>query len=68
MPDVLKPSLALLSKLGSIVVHADEIISPGSHSFDVAAIRTLLEDAEVRQWIRDMGVYMPVKRSAGART
>lgn len=60
--DPLKPSLSLLSKLGSIVVHADEAISQNRHQFDIAAIETLLADSEVQQWIKDMGVYLPRKR------
>lgn len=62
MADALKPSLSLLSKLGSIAVHAEEVISPGRHQVDVAAIQNLLADEEVRNWIKEMGVYMPVKR------
>ena len=62
MSDPLKPSLSLLVKLGSIAVHAEEITSPSRHQFDVAAVETLLDDDEVKQWIKDMGVYMPVKR------
>lgn len=58
----LTPKLSLLVKLGSIAVHAEEMISPTGHHFDRAALQTLLDDAEVKQWIKDMGVYMPVKR------
>jgi len=62
MSDPLKPELGLLVKLGSIAVHVEEMMSPKGHRFDKAAIQTLLDDAEVKQWIKDMGVYMPVKR------
>lgn len=62
MSDPLKPSLGLLSKLGSIAVHADEMISAKGHPYDRAALEQLLVDPEVRQWINEMGVYMPVKR------
>lgn len=62
MSDPLKPELTLLVKLGSIAVHADEFIDSG-HAFDKLAIVGLLEDDEIKQWIKAMGVYMPLKRS-----
>jgi hypothetical protein len=61
-PSPTQPGIALLSKLGSIAVHAEEFLSPNAHHLDLAALRTLLEDKEVRQWIKDMGPLMPVKR------
>ena len=60
--DPLKPSLALLTKLGSIAVHTEEFLSSNSHEFDHHALDTLLKDPDVQAWIKDMGVYMPVKR------
>lgn len=60
--DPLKPSRTLLCKLGSIVVHYDESVSAKGHFFDVEVLRSLLADPEVKQWIKDMGVYLPVKR------
>ena len=62
MSDPLKPSLALLAKLGSIVVHAEEMISPNGHRFDRAVFQALLGDPEVRTWLKAMTVYLPVKR------
>lgn len=58
----LKPPLTLLVKLGSIAVHVDEMLSVGGHAFDQTATEQLLGDPEVKQWIKDMGAYMPVKR------
>lgn len=58
----LTPSLSLLCKLGSVVVHAQELFSPDGHIADRAALETLFEDAELQEWIKSMGVYMPVKR------
>jgi len=52
----------MLCKLGSIVVHAEEFLSPTGHHLDLTAMRTLFEDKEVRQWIKDMGPMLPVKR------
>jgi hypothetical protein len=44
----LKPSPSLLSKLGSIVVHAEELIDPiQSHHFDMVALKSVLNDPEV---------------------
>lgn len=60
--DPLKPELTLLMKLGSIAVHAEEMISPSGHNFDRIALQQLLADREVRDWIKSMGVFMPVKR------
>jgi hypothetical protein len=52
--DMLKPSLPLLVKLGSIVVHAQELTSPDGHVFDRVAMETLLRDPDVRAWLADM--------------
>ena len=60
--DPLKPSIQLLCKIGSVVVHAQEFLSPKGHHLDLAALRTLFEDKEVQQWIKDMGPLLPVKR------
>ena len=60
--DLLKPSLKILTALGSIAIHVEEAMSGNGHNFDVIAIKTLLHDADLRQWIKDMGALMPVKR------
>lgn len=60
--DPLRPTLPLLMKLGSIVVHAEEMLSPKGHHFDKETILSLLSDKQVQDWIKDMDVYMPVKR------
>lgn len=60
--DPLAPDLPLLMKLGSIVVHAEELISPKGHLVDRAAITALLANDDVKQWVKDMGVYLPLKR------
>lgn len=64
--DVFHPPISLLAKLGSIAVHAEEMLSPGGHSFDRAAIEGLLTDAEVMDWIGEMSkvALVPVKRKA----
>ena len=60
--DPLKPSVALLCKLGSAVVHAEELLSPKGHVLDKEALGSLLTDPEVKDWVKAMGVYLPVKR------
>ncbi len=62
MADPLKPELNLLMKLGSIIVHAEEMISPQGHDVDREALKALLANPDVQQWIKDMGVFLPLKR------
>lgn len=64
MNDPLKPSTPLLIKLGSIIVHQEELISPGGHRFDKAALETVRNDAEVVEWLHQMTTlaFLPVKR------
>lgn len=66
--NLIEPTLSLLCKLGSIVVHADEATEHGGHEFDVIAIRNVLNDPEVAAWISGMTRkgFLPVKRSARA--
>ena len=61
--DPLNPDLTVLVKLASIAVHAEEMLSSGSHAFDVAALRTLLVDTDVKEWLASMDpALLPVKR------
>ena len=64
MSDPMKPGAALLVKLGSIAVHADEMLSPDGHEFDRITIKQLLADDEVAAWIKQMSglAMLPVKR------
>ncbi len=55
-------TLGLAVKLGSIVVHADELTGPDGRELDRQIIRHALDDVEVTQWIKDMGCLLPVKR------
>lgn len=54
MSDPLKPNPALLCKLGSIAVHADEMLSKDGHDFDRVALLSLLKDEEIVEWIAAM--------------
>lgn len=59
------PSLSLLCKLGSIIVHAEEASEPGGHPFDAMTVKHLLADPEVVKWMAAMRAVamLPVKRS-----
>lgn len=63
MSDPLKPSPALLCKLGSILVHAEELHSPKGHIFDHEAFKSTW-DSEVEEWMEQMRkmAMLPVKR------
>lgn len=64
MTEMLKPSASLLCKLGSIAVHAEELISDDGHQFDKVALGTLLRDSEVIAWRvqMDAAAMLPKKR------
>lgn len=61
---VMNPGPMLLIKLGSIMVHAEELIEPGAHAFDLAALKQLLVDPEVVTWREQASALalLPVKR------
>jgi hypothetical protein len=54
MADVYAPPVGLLAKLGSIVVHVDEGSGTGGHDFDWQAVRSLIADREVQEWLIGM--------------
>lgn len=62
--DPLVPNLSLLVKLGSIAVHAEELLSPGGHAFDRTALDQLLTDPEIQRWRTQMDklAMLPKKR------
>lgn len=60
-PNIL--TFALSVKLGALVVHADEATSIEAHAFDAAAMRSLVDDPEVQDWLgRFAPGLLPVKR------
>lgn len=67
LPDAPPPAvpLSLMVKLGSIAVHADEMLSLDGHAFDRTALEALLRDPEVVAWVRSMGALLPLKRKEG---
>ena len=56
-------TITLASKLASVVVHADEMLSPTGHHFDKTALEQACRDSEVRAWIKSLGPLAPVKRT-----
>jgi hypothetical protein len=62
--DALKPTAQLLIKLGSLIVHYQELNSTNGHSVDKSAIDTIEGDAEFKEWIDEMNKdsFLPVKR------
>ena len=65
MVDVFAPPIGLLCKLGSIVVHVDEGSGTGGHHFDWQAVRSLIADREVQEWLAGMDAkaLLPKRRS-----
>lgn len=63
--DPFQPSVPLLVKLGSIIVHFDEFTTPGKgHEYDHHTAQQLLKDPEVAEWMdamRNMAM-LPIKR------
>ena len=61
----LHPQPSVLVKLASAIVHFEEWLSPGGHEFDLAAIKSILADLEIRTWLTRMKVLglLPAKRS-----
>jgi len=65
MPRSEKPmsiSVALASKLATVVVHADELLSPDGRHVDKEALRIAATDPEVQEWIKSLGPLAPLKR------
>jgi len=62
--DPLQPSLALLCKLGSIIIHTEEARSAEGHAMDVLALASLRADPEVEAWLAVMQAraLLPARR------
>jgi hypothetical protein len=65
MSDLEKMSLGLQAKIGSLLVHMDEAASSDGHHFDLVAIRSLMDEADVVEWMDGLRALalLPVKRS-----
>jgi len=66
--DPLRPSPTLLIKLGSALIHAEEMIETKMKNaeFDIPAFKTVADDPEVKTWVKEMGAMLPLKRSTRA--
>lgn len=66
MIDIFHPETTLLVKLGSIARHAEEQQSPWGRPEDANAIKALLSDPEVSEWMQqaDALALLPVMRAA----
>jgi len=64
MNEPLKPSASLLIKLGSLLVHYEEMLSSDGHELDKAAIDSLQQDSEIIDWKKEMTklALLPLKR------
>ncbi len=62
--ECLKPNATVLIKLGSIYIHIEEALSKEGHEFDMRALKQLLEDIELKKWIKQMDelALIPRKR------
>jgi hypothetical protein len=65
IPSDLRPTLALLTKLGSIARHVEEGTGPVASPLDLQAASTLAADPEVQSWLAaaDRYALLPVPRS-----
>jgi|SRR5882672_3466278 len=62
--DPLHPELRLLIKLGSAIIHTEEMISPAGHVYDLATLKALLTDPDIVGWLKQMDAMalLPKKR------
>ncbi len=72
--DALKPPPALLCKIVSVLVHADEMResqnNPHAHEIDRVALYSALDQPDVKEWVEAMTkmAMAPIKRSRPAVT
>lgn len=60
---IIKLPISIISKLGSILVHLQELLSPGAHEFDSTVLKQLLDDPEVKGFLGDIDpALLPVRR------
>lgn len=53
------PTTTLLTKLGSAIVHAEEMIGKDAHDFDIETFLSLVDDSEVKAWMEEMDDAAP---------
>ena len=62
LPAEFPTSITLLAKLAAIAIHAERIISPDDNAVDHTTLRSLLDDPELKAWMKSMGAYLSVTR------
>lgn len=64
LSDPFTPSPTLIAKVGSILVHVEEGSEEGGHHYDWVAVRSLLADRDVQEWLDGLRRHamVPVKR------
>jgi hypothetical protein len=62
--DPLRPTLAVLCKLGSLAAHTKEMMNNRGHAFDLNAIQGLIADPDLNAWMEEMQklALVPVPR------
>jgi hypothetical protein len=62
----LKPSPGVVVKLGSIARHVEELCGPQPHVLDQHALKALIADPEVQEWMKaaDNMALLPLPRNA----
>lgn len=60
----LTPTIGLLCKLGSLLIHLEEGSGEGNHQYDWAAIDSIQTDPEIQEWLKAMDAMalLPKKR------
>lgn len=58
----LQAPTTVMIKLGSIAVHVEEYLSPAGHVLDFVALRSLLDDPEIKEWLAAMDKLALVPR------
>lgn len=62
-----EPSLSLLVKLGSVIIHVQEYLGPDGHPLDRMAFENVAKDPDVKAWLEEGTdlALLPVKRDDG---
>jgi hypothetical protein len=62
-----EPSATVAVKLGSIVVHLNELARAGGHELDLHSAKALAQDEDVLAWAREFDpAFLPVMRGRQA--
>lgn len=59
-----QPSVSLLTKLGTIIVHLEEMLNHTGHPYDLVTLTSLYADPEIQEWRKAMEKQslLPLKR------